>query len=112
MTINNVQLAKAIGALYHLTNGGEGDWTDTDEAIQKAAFLLWEKATCSSEEMAVMLNVYSPLDRGAIADFVDISIDRVDAAIAQAKAEEDERRYYAMLTEDDIRRALEDDTVW
>ena len=110
--MDNVQLAKAIGALYHLTNGGDGDWTDTDEAIQKAAFLLWEKATCSSEEMAVMLAQYSPLDVSTIADFLDISDERVRAAIADDVTEEDGRRWAAMLAEDDAIRALEEEFEW
>ena len=106
--MNNTQLARAIGALYRLTNGGDGDWTGTDEAIQQAAFLLWEKSDARPEEMAVMLAQYSPLDVPAIADFLDISDERVSAAIA----EDDARKLRAIVAELDAQGALEDGAEW
>ncbi len=106
--MNNVKLAKAISALYLCTGGGDGEWTDTDEAIQQAAFGLLEQADCSAEGMAVMLHYYSPLHDDTIADILDISIERVITAVADDKAAEDARRYAAMVAYDDAARAWED----
>lgn len=98
MIINNVQIVKTIGAMYRCTNGGDGDWTDTDEAIQQAALKLWESHTCSDEEAAVMLFQHTPFGFEEIADFLDVD-ERVvkDAWANFAKVEYERRMQYLNL---------------
>ena len=98
MAINNVQLVKAIGAMYRCTNGGDGDWTDTDEAIQQAALKLWESHTCSDDEAAVLLFQHTPFGSEEIADFLDVD-ERVvkDAWEDFAEAEYKQRMAYINL---------------
>jgi hypothetical protein len=86
--MDNEQLAKAIGAMYRNTSLDDGmEWTDTDEAIQKAAFGLWNVATCNAEDMSVLLMKNSGLTTDTIACFCDITIGRVISALRQHYAE-------------------------
>lgn len=111
MTINNVQLAKAIGALYHLTNGGDGDWTDTDEAIQQAALSLLPKMTCGDDAAAVLLAEHTSLGMEEIADVLDIPVQRVSDALRQRDAE-DAARLAAWHAEMDALYAAQEDIEW
>lgn len=67
--MNNKQLAQAIAALFALQT--DGDWTDTNEALNDAAFLLWEKADCARWEMRAML-VQAGVDVDTAIDFCEI----------------------------------------
>ena len=51
--MNNQLLAKAIAGLFALTS--EGDWTETDDALNEAALKLWESADCQRWEFAALL---------------------------------------------------------
>ena len=52
--MDNEKLAKAIVALYSVVSQKD-DWDDTDEAIQNAAFQLYEKVDLHPVDFAVML---------------------------------------------------------
>ena len=51
--MDNQKLAKAVAALFALTS--EGDWTETDDALNEAAIGIWEKVDCHRWEFAAML---------------------------------------------------------
>lgn len=83
--MSNEQLAAAIVALYKHTST-DGNWTDTDELIQHAAFSLWEAMTWSAEAMALYLWQHG-WDEDAAADFTDINLSRFWAVVREHVAE-------------------------
>jgi hypothetical protein len=87
----NQQIAAAIAALYRSTNRDNGEWTDTDELIQQAAFGLWNQASCDSETMAVYLMQLSDMTPDTIASFCDIDVSRVYAALRDHYAQQEAR---------------------
>ncbi len=70
--MDNEKLAKAIAVLYSVVTPND-NWDDTDEAIQTAAFLLYEKADCAAVDFGVLLYAEG-LTTNFIADFCDVSI--------------------------------------
>lgn len=52
--MNNEQLAQAVAALFALQHT-DGTFTDTDEALNTAATVLWEAADCHRWEFAALL---------------------------------------------------------
>lgn len=52
--MNNQKLAKAVAALFALQTQ-DGEYPDTDEALNTAAVVLWEAADCHRWEFAAML---------------------------------------------------------
>ena len=70
--MDNKKLAKAIVALYSVVSQND-DWDDTDEAVQNAAFQLFQKADCSAVDFGAMLAV-GGMNVNWVADFCDVPI--------------------------------------
>lgn len=70
--MDNEKLAKAIVALYSVSNSDVDKWDDADEAINNAAFLLFEKVDCGAIDFGVML-VKNGMSQDFVQDFCDVS---------------------------------------
>ena len=70
---DNKKLAKAVVALYGVTAAApDAEWTDEDEAIQQAAFKLYEAADCRAETFAQYMLEAGCSDLILIANFTDL----------------------------------------
>lgn len=84
---DNKKLAKAVVALYGVTTAPDAEWTDEDEAIQQAAFKLYEAADCHAETFAQYMLEAGCSDIDLVASFTDVperTVRRIDAFLKGA----------------------------
>ena len=70
--MNNEKLAKAVVELYSVGSMDSNKWDDADEAIDEAAFLLFDKADCGAIDFGVLL-VKNGMLQDFVQDFCDVS---------------------------------------